>query len=345
MTLSTNSEVPDAYRSQTTSIDARLLQCPNCQGRLEETMANLFCQLCGEEWPIVDGVPHFGGTDYRSHVLTVAQRRQIAQTAAAKGWKVALHDLLRSINPTVYRQAIDEYRAQWRFVAPLTANSRVLDLSCGWGAAAFNLAESSALVAAADASSAQARFVALRAQQTGQDNIISVQLGLDQRLPFATGYFDAVVLVDALSRVKDTELQRLVLRRIRAVLRPGGSLFLADINRLSAARLATWSIEGNPHTLGGYQRLLQSAGFRDLRVYSPAPSHLEPFFMIPLDRQKPLAYFLREIVGAQDFQFHLRQRGLGALVHLIRMVVRWTPADLAATLARPFVPSMAILAR
>jgi hypothetical protein len=102
---------------------------------------------------------------------------------------------------------------------------------------------------------------------------------------------------------------------------------------------------GNPQTVRGYPRLLQSVGFRNLRVYALLPSHLEPFFTIPLDRRIPLEYFLREIMGTQDFGIHFRQRGQDVLYQLLRLTVRWTPAHLLARLARPFIPSIAIVAQ
>jgi SAM-dependent methyltransferase len=257
---------------------------------------------------------------------------------------VALHDLLRATDPAVYRQAIDEYRAQWRFVLPLSPSSRVLDLSCGWGAVALNLAESCELVVAADACPAQALFVAQRVRQMGQGNVFPLQLGLDRSFPFSEGFFDAVVLISVLGWVRGAEAQRLILRRVRDVLRPGGFLFLAEANRLGLDRLVGGRAAGELRTPRGYRAMLQSAGFRDFRMYAPAPSHLEPFFMIPLDRHAPLAYFLREIVGGQDFGIHFRRRGQDALYRLVRMITRHTPSHLLVVLAKPFVPSVAIVA-
>ncbi|MGH7845070.1 MAG: hypothetical protein ACREQW_07860, partial [Candidatus Binatia bacterium] len=99
----------------------------------------------------MDGVPHFGGMDYRACALTQGERQRVVEAAAAHGWDVAVHDVLRTIDPIVYRHAVDEYRAQWRFVVPLRSADHVLDLSCSWGAIAFNFAEVCRVVLAADA--------------------------------------------------------------------------------------------------------------------------------------------------------------------------------------------------
>lgn len=329
----------------TPSIDATLFRCIRCQETLKESARGLQCTSCNEYWPVSDGILHFGGSDYRPCVLTDIERQQVVQAAVAEGWDVAVHDVLRTIDPLVYRRAIDEYRAQWRFVLPLSSSDYVLDLSCAWGAITFNLAETCAVVVAADACSEHVRFVAERARQKQQTNIIALQLGLDRSLPFPARSFDAVVLLDALSWCSDAEVQRLILRRIRTVLRPGGSLLVADTNRLSAVRLAKWVRTGNPHTVKGYQRLLQSVGFRHFRVYALAPSHLEPFFILPLDRWTPLEYFLREIVGGQDFGMHFRYWSQRMAYRLIRGVVQRIPSRLFARITRPFVPSVAIVAQ
>lgn len=80
-------------------------------------------------------------------------------------------------------------------------------------------------------------------------------------------------------------------------------------------------------------------------MYAPAPSHLEPFFMVPLDQIGPINFFLRNILGAQDFQPHLKQRGLSKMYQLVRTTIPWVPATYSASLARIFAPSFAVMAR
>lgn len=320
-----------------------LFHCPACGSSLTSDPAHYACTRCASRWPIVGDVPHFGGTDRRQHALDAAAYESIVGCAAEQGWQVALHDRLRAIDLRAYRQAIDEYRAQWRFVLPLAPTSRVLDLQCGWGATALNLAECCAEVVAADASPLLARFVALRAAQMGRINLHVVQLGLEQPLPFAAA-FDVVVLVDAL-RWLDFASQQQLLARVRAALRPGGLLFVAESNRIGVDQLAHGRSRRALHTINGYRRLLHAAGFRCETIYAPLPSHLEPFFVVPLDRVSPLTYVLHEIIGGQDFGEQLRQRGLGALYGLAQRGARLLPATWLARLVRPLVPSVALVAQ
>lgn len=332
-------------RFDTGLLNSALISCPGCEEALKASGHGLQCRSCFRRWLVKDGVPHFGGADHRTSALTDAQRRRVVDAAVDEGWEAALHDVLRSIDPLAYRQAVDEYRAQWRFILPLSAADRVLDVNCGWGAVTFNLAEVCALVVAADPCSEYSRFVAQRARQKRQSNIVPLQLGLDQPLPFSPGCFDAVVMVDSLSWISDSETQRVILRRIRAVIKPGGCLLLADTNRLSCVRLLARVSAGAPHSLRGYQKLLRSVGFRQLRVYMLAPSHMEPFFLLPLDRPGPLEFFLREIIARQNFGMHFRSGAQKAAFRMARAVAQRVPTRVLASLAKPIVPSVAIVAR
>jgi SAM-dependent methyltransferase len=155
-----------------------------------------------------------------------------------------------------------------------------------------------------------------------------------------------VLLVDALRWVPDRTQRRALLQRARAVLRPGGSLLIADGNRLGPDRLIRG---GNRQaalaTQRGYRRLLHEAGFSVERTYAALPSHLEPFFLVPIGTRAPLAYFLGDILGTQDFGAQLEQRGLRPLYRMVRMAVRAAPASWIAAMAAMFVPSLAIVAR
>jgi SAM-dependent methyltransferase len=332
-------------RFDTGFFGAALFSCPACEKALEASGHDLQCRFCYRRWRVKDGVPHFGGEDHRPSILTDVQRREVVQAAVDRGWEVAVHDVLCAIDRLAYRRAIDEYRAQWRFVLPLSPSDHVLDLNCTWGAVTFNLAEICALVVAADPCSEHVRFVAQRARQKGQNNIVPLQLGLDQSLPFLARHFETVIMIDSLSWLSDVEKQRAILRRIRKVIKAGGCLFLADTNRLSFVDPLARASAGTPHTLRGYKTLLRSVGFRRLREYVLAPSHMEPFFILPLDRSRPLEFFLREIIARQDFGMHFRSGPQKFAFRMARAVAQRGPTRLLARLARPFLPSFAIVAQ
>lgn len=321
------------------------LRCPGCGYPLDPGRQTLTCRGCAQVWPVADGVPQFGGLDRRVHPLSRDQRQALQRTAARAGWDVALHDVLRQWDPVVYRQAVDEYQAQWRFVLPLTRGSRVLDLQCGWGAVAFSLAESVGRVVAADSCPALAGFVATRARQAGYTNLQVVQLGWDQPLPFARHSFDAVVLMDALCWAPARHTVDVTLGRIHTILRPGGSLLLAESSlpllpgRRPGARL------GSPRRAANYAQRLRAAGFQQLRFYAPLPSHRQPFFLVPLDSAPPLGYFVRAILAGQDFTAHIGPWARRTLYRLARSGLRHIPLRGLVGPARLLAPSVAVVAR
>jgi SAM-dependent methyltransferase len=322
-----------------------VLCCPSCEIPLMTDGPAEFCTSCRKRWPVLNGVTFFGGSHHGQHRLTADQQADIAQVAITEGWQVALHDRLRDVAPKAYRCAVDPYRAHWRFLLPLSSSSRVLDLNAGLGAATFSLAETCGAVVAADASGHQAAFVAVRARQSGMHNILSLRLGLDQLLPFAPGSFDGVVLADGLSWIASAAEQRQLVDRIHRILCPGGTLLLADMNRVGPAQLAGASSRPGTRSVGGYARLLRRAGFDRLRTYALLPSHDEPFFLIPLDQRAPFAFFLREIVANANFGPQLERRGLGLLFRIVRAVAETVPATVLTTMLRSFVPGVAIAAR
>jgi SAM-dependent methyltransferase len=256
-----------------------------------------------------------------------------------------MHTWLQAVDPQVYRQAVDEYRAHWRFLLPIGPDSQVLDLNSDWGAAAINLAECCGLVVAAEACPARARFIAVRARQMRHDNLIALQVGFDQPLPFAAASFDAVILVDAIARLATPADQRPLLRQVHTILRPGGAILLADTNRLSPAAMIDPHTSGCRHTIWGYRQLLRTAQFHSIQAHALLPSHLEPFFIVPLDHDAPFASFLETVIRSQDFAAHVRQRGRHGLYRLVRLVGASAPLEMLTRLARPFVPSIALVAR
>jgi SAM-dependent methyltransferase len=331
-------------RTADADVHGQIFRCPSCLGPTC-AQTELRCAHCGRGWPIEQGVVRFGGADPRRHALSAAQRWTVAGMARTLGWQAALHDVLRGIDPQAYRQAVDEYRAQWRFVLPLSRTSRVLDLNSGWGAVALNLAEVCGTVVAADACPAQAAFLAGRSVEMGRTNVVSLQLGLDRPLPFADETFDVVVLIDGTRWLRTVQEQRALLARARRVLRRDGYLFLADANRADPRRLVRSAGDHGARTLAGYGAMLRAAGFRRLEMYAPIPCHTAPFFMIPLANAAPFTYALRTILSSAEVATRVRGRGKGVVYRLCRWAAEELPPALLATLGRPFVPSVAFVAR
>jgi SAM-dependent methyltransferase len=269
------------------------LACPSCTGRLAVADEVLVCGQCSQHWPFTGGVANLGEAPDFPQDFPQEQLAELLNISETSGWQSALHDHMRPLDARRYRQAVDEYRAQWRCLVPAHPRARVLDLRCGWGPISVCLAEDNGLVVAADTSMALARFTALRAAAMGANNVQTLAFDPRRRWPFPAGYFHGIVLQAALEWADAPTL----LAEAARVLAPGGWLLAHVPNRLNAARLlraaqtrlrrpgqaaqngssAAADAQAQPRTLGGYRRALAQAGLAPRATYALLPSEAEPF--------------------------------------------------------------------
>lgn len=145
---------------------------------------------------------------------------------------------LPGLDPQVYARwraselgAITE-RLERRLMMQLigdVAGRRVLEVGCGDGALALELARQGAVVTGVDASEQMLEAARQRARDAGVE--VRFQLGAAEALPFPPDQFDLVVAQTILCFVKDgspafTEIAR--------VLRPGGRLVIGELGRWSS---------------------------------------------------------------------------------------------------------------
>jgi 2-polyprenyl-6-hydroxyphenyl methylase/3-demethylubiquinone-9 3-methyltransferase len=117
---------------------------------------------------------------------------------------------------------------------------RVLDIGCGGGLLAESLAKKGALVTGLDINETMLNLAKSHARESG--------LSVDYRMGFAEslaeeerGGFDAVVCMEVLEHVPDPAG---LIRACRNLVKPGGDVFFATINRTWMARfLAVWVAE------------------------------------------------------------------------------------------------------
>lgn len=282
--------------------------------------------------------------------FTGIETEEIARIAVERGWQAAAHEHMRALNPRAYRLAIDEYSAQLRFLLPLTPESCVLQLRCGWGPVALNLATCTASVVTLDDRPARLRFVSARRRQMGAETLHTVCSSSSLPLPFATSAFDAVIMLETLEQVVTSDkangkdAQVAVLSEVRRVLQPGGWLLLGVANRLGFARPRA-DVPQRLQTYWGYRRALRDAGFQHPEFHAPLPSHREPFFILPLHRWRLLNHFVDGLFTAQDYRAKLEARGLGPAYRLAWAVWRVGRRLRLTGLARYVVPSYLILAQ
>jgi 2-polyprenyl-6-hydroxyphenyl methylase / 3-demethylubiquinone-9 3-methyltransferase len=125
--------------------------------------------------------------------------------------------------------------ARLRMIDPIVGdwiNKDVLDLGCGGGFLAEEMARRGARVVGVDPSRGAIGAAVDHARRSGLR--IDYMVGVGENIPLADGSFDVVACVDVLEHVADLSL---VLAQVRRVLRPGGLFVFDTINRNWLAKL------------------------------------------------------------------------------------------------------------
>ncbi|MHB8593199.1 MAG: class I SAM-dependent methyltransferase [Acidimicrobiales bacterium] len=111
--------------------------------------------------------------------------------------------------------------------ATCPAGGDALDIGCGTGVVALELAQRGIRVLAADVSSAMTDALQAEAVSRGLDNVTTL-VGPAEELDLAPGSLDIVVSNYALHHLRDSDKERL-LRSAAVWLRPGGRLVVGDM--------------------------------------------------------------------------------------------------------------------
>jgi ubiquinone/menaquinone biosynthesis C-methylase UbiE len=114
------------------------------------------------------------------------------------------------------------------------AGLRVLEIGCGAGATAVELARRGHLVAALDRSPTMLQRTRNHAVTSGVSELVTPILGDAQRLGFATGSFDFVLALGVLSWLEEPNA---AIEEMARVTRPDGHVLVTSLNGLDLARL------------------------------------------------------------------------------------------------------------
>jgi ubiquinone/menaquinone biosynthesis C-methylase UbiE len=169
-----------------------------------------------------------------------------------------------------------EHRSRYRFAARLAANGdRVLDVACGAGFGLSMLKNAGACPFGVDYSTAA--LADLRRILPNQRNLIRADA---TRLPFKDQAFDLVTSFETIEHVADAQA---LVRGIRRVLRPGGTLVLSTPNRAFGPPRRH---AGNPFHVREFTadelRDLLSQSFEHVQLFGQRPSaayRYVPFLM------------------------------------------------------------------
>ena len=254
--------------------------------------------------------------------------------AEQAGWRPALEKLFGPTSPGMLR-AISPNRTAWAYLFDINEKSRVLDLGAGTGGVSCRLAQTCNVVSA-DKSKVNSAFVRIRGEQENLPNFQSICTDAVD-LPFADEQFDLVCMIGSFEWVpsswpeEDPEsVHRHALEEVFRVLKPGGNIFLAIENRnylgyvfgiqephthlkhvayldRERANQLSLDIRNKPFVEYTYSRdechnLLQGAGFDAVKGFWLRPDYSTPHYIIPLENDNILKYFIEERLNPWDFQ-------------------------------------------
>ncbi|NOZ52375.1 MAG: class I SAM-dependent methyltransferase [Gammaproteobacteria bacterium] len=253
--------------------------------------------------------------------------------AETNGWKKALEKTFGDTSPGLLR-AIAPNRTAWTSLFDIEANTRALDIGAGTGGVSCRLGKECHAVAL-DKSPVNAVFMQMRADQEKLANFQAVCADA-VTLPFNDNQFDIVSMIGSFEWIptswpdKDPlDVHKQTLSEVWRVLKPGGGLFLAIENRKylgylfeilephtglknisfmerDRAKQLSLDLRNKPFLEYTYTRtellnLLAQAHFENTRAYWLTPDYSTPNYIIPLDNEHLLKYFIEERLNPWSF--------------------------------------------
>lgn len=229
----------------------QLIVCPNCHKTLSEDDNKLICSECNRTYPIRQGIPDFRHKD--DYWCNVSREKMGYLNRRAEETGDWLNSA-REIIPEYAGHFTPFYRADSQFLWPTNKDSIILDAGSMWGGLTIPAAQFHREVYAVDKTIETLEFLKIRAEQMGFENIHTFAAPI-KSLPFSDNFFDLVVLNGVLEWVgleddvileqhwkgkrsekqiysnSPEEMQLDVLKELRRVLKPEGSLYISIENR------------------------------------------------------------------------------------------------------------------
>ena len=274
--------------------------CAKCHGPLSVLRQELLCSSCGVAGRYIDGIPCFTGLESYRGETSPGRILEINRVACQRGWQAAIDQVV----PAEAARIRDERQADFRHVFDLPPDSAILDVADHWGTIAMALGRAFSRVTVVEEGLEQARFIGLRARDTGAP--VETVCGDFLRLPLAPEQFDAAVLngIDGPESPAPGETPEVLLRllhSIREFLKPRGFVCLGVENRRgwrglesSFARHAARPVHvrARSRSLSEYQRIFRAAGYGPVRAFHSWNGSDDAGVLLPLESTGALVHFV-----------------------------------------------------
>lgn len=213
------------------------LVCTRCGGQIGEIVTEVSCLSCRSSWELVNGLPCFLKERVYWGEVPQSRMQEINRRSKENGWRLALEELLKSENPSIYNYVISPHRAKFKYILQGLEDAAILDIGSGWGSIAIDLSRECKEVTAIENVIERATFTKVRAEQDNIRNLDIIICDLKE-LPLQEEYYDFIIIngvleyVGLYDRNRDPREQQVdALRLLRRFLKPSGSLYIGIENR------------------------------------------------------------------------------------------------------------------
>lgn len=194
--------------------------------------------------------------------------------ADAKFWNQAAEKY--AARPVADASAFERKKAITRGL--LTPEATILEIGCGTGSLALEMAPAAGHIHALDISSEMVRIANAKKAAQGVTNVTFHEGAVDGSLPFSPGSFDGAWAYSILHLVRD---RRAAIERLFELLKPGGTLVSSNVC-LRESWVPYGAIIGVMRWFGMAPRVylydretilreLHEVGFRDIQVHDVGP--------------------------------------------------------------------------
>lgn len=300
--------------------NARLaeLRCSQCNAELTAGGAGLTCSQCRRTFHSVNGIIDLRvqQRDAQPGPLNEEAMRRSAVAPGPADWPRMVREFIGHVQdvPAWLDVLTGDGRFAWKLLLDLAPDQIVLDLGCGYGSAAGNIAPHVARTYTMGLDFQELEFARQRLSIWNSGDDITLIAGGDAgRLPFADSCFDVVLLPGGLECLQPVDGKPSswsvtgLLGEIRRVLKADGQFFWAADNLLGYPGFASGrSVAGvlrsmlRPQrfdrpgrfpgrTWQGYRSSLHAAGFNSVEMLGLTPDRAYAEHLLPADL--PISYW------------------------------------------------------